>query len=193
MTVVKTEPSTVLLLPGWQNSGPGHWQSRWENLHGYRRVEQHDWLQPRRGDWCARLEEVNLATPISRGPLTLVAHSLGCLLVAAWAAHSLNTHRVRAALLVAPPDTTDPAIATMIPGWAASPGSAMLQKLPFNNQVMASRNDPYCPWHQALAFAQTWGSNACIDCGLAGHLNTDSALGDWPQAHDFLLDLQGPA
>ena len=192
MTVVKTEPSTVLLLPGWQNSGPGHWQSRWENLHGYRRVEQHDWLQPRRGDWCARLEEVILTTPISRGPLTLVAHSLGCLLVAAWAAHSLNTHRVRAALLVAPPDTTDPAIATMLPGWAASLGSAVLQKLPFNSCVMASRNDPYCPWDQALAFAQAWGSSACIDCGLAGHLNTDSALGDWPQAHALLLDLQGP-
>ncbi|WP_204314112.1 alpha/beta hydrolase, partial [Klebsiella aerogenes] len=24
----------VLLLPGWQNSGPDHWQSRWERLHG---------------------------------------------------------------------------------------------------------------------------------------------------------------
>ncbi|RZI94330.1 MAG: alpha/beta hydrolase, partial [Rubrivivax sp.] len=33
----------VLLLPGWQNSGPDHWQSRWERLHGDERVEQHDW------------------------------------------------------------------------------------------------------------------------------------------------------
>ena len=24
----------VLVLPGWQNSGPLHWQSRWEALHG---------------------------------------------------------------------------------------------------------------------------------------------------------------
>lgn len=193
MTTVQTDSSAVLLLPGWRNSGHGHWQSRWEALYGYRRVEQHDWLHPRRGDWCARLEEVILALPMARGRLTLVAHSLGCHLVMAWAAHSLNTHRVQAALLVAPPDTADPAIATMIPGWAASPGSAMLQKLPFKNQVMASRNDPYCPWDQALAFAQAWGSSGCIDCGYAGHLNAESGLGDWPQAHARLLDLQGAA
>ena len=50
----------VLLLPGWLDSGPDHWQSRWQALHGDRRVEQDDWLWPRRGDWMARLEEVLL-------------------------------------------------------------------------------------------------------------------------------------
>ncbi len=48
----------VLLLPGWLDSGPLHWQSRWEALHGYTRVQQHDWQRPLRGDWQARLEEV---------------------------------------------------------------------------------------------------------------------------------------
>jgi len=89
----------VLILPGWQNSGPDHWQSQWQTAHGYQRVEQHDWLRPLRGDWIARLEEVLL---LNRAPAVLVAHSLGCLLVAAWAAHSRNAHLVRAALLVAP-------------------------------------------------------------------------------------------
>jgi predicted alpha/beta hydrolase family esterase len=88
----------VLLLPGWQNSGPDHWQSRWEQNFGYVRVEQHDWMQPLRGDWIARLEDVLLS---QKGPSVLVAHSLGCLLVAAWAAHSRHTHLVSAALLVA--------------------------------------------------------------------------------------------
>ena len=50
-------PATVLILPGWQNSGPDHWQSRWEALYGYQRVQQHDWMRPLRGDWSARLEE----------------------------------------------------------------------------------------------------------------------------------------
>ena len=36
-------PSDVLLLPGWQNSDPEHWQSRWERRYGYHRLEQHDW------------------------------------------------------------------------------------------------------------------------------------------------------
>ena len=43
--------TTVLILPGWQNSGPDHWQSRWERTHSYTRVEQSDWQRPLRGDW----------------------------------------------------------------------------------------------------------------------------------------------
>ncbi|MDD2712346.1 MAG: alpha/beta hydrolase, partial [Simplicispira sp.] len=53
----------TLVLPGWQGSCPAHWQSRWELLHGYERVQQHDWQHPLRGDWTARLEEVVLDSP----------------------------------------------------------------------------------------------------------------------------------
>ena len=55
------KPSNVLVLPGWENSGPAHWQSLWEVRHGYVRVEQHDWMKPLRGDWVARLEDVVLS------------------------------------------------------------------------------------------------------------------------------------
>ena len=48
-----TDPR-ILLLPGWQNSDPAHWQSRWEAIHGDRRVEQSDWMRPLRGDWSMR-------------------------------------------------------------------------------------------------------------------------------------------
>ena len=88
-------PSNILLLPGWQGSGAEHWQSRWERSYGYQRVEQHDWQRPLRGDWLARLEEVLLSCD---EPALLVAHSLGCIQLAAWAAHSGNTQRVKAAL-----------------------------------------------------------------------------------------------
>ncbi|MBP8271583.1 MAG: serine hydrolase family protein, partial [Sphaerotilus sp.] len=94
----------VLLLPGWLGSGEGHWQTRWAALHGFETVEQDDWLWPRRGDWMARLDDVLLTGP-DRRPVVLVAHSLGCQLVAAWAQHSRHTGLVRCALLVAPPDT----------------------------------------------------------------------------------------
>src|ERR1700760_3559082 len=47
----------VLVLPGWQSSGPRHWQSRWEALYGDVRVEQSDWMHPLRGDWMMRLGE----------------------------------------------------------------------------------------------------------------------------------------
>jgi uncharacterized protein len=59
--VFHVKPQNVLILPGWQSSGPDHWQSRWEARFGYRRVEQHDWMHPQRGDWMARLEDVVLA------------------------------------------------------------------------------------------------------------------------------------
>ena len=53
--------AAVLILPGWLNSEAAHWQSRWENAHGYARVQQHDWLRPLRGDWTVQLEEAVLA------------------------------------------------------------------------------------------------------------------------------------
>jgi uncharacterized protein len=175
-------PANILLLPGWQNSGPDHWQSRWQRAHGYARVEQHDWMQPLRGDWIARLEDVLLSLDIERdGPAVLVAHSLGCHTVAAWAAHSKNTARVKAALLVAPPDLEREEIGGMLPGWAP----LRLDPLPFRSVMFASSNDPFCRPDRARVFADAWGSTL-IETGPRGHLNADSGLGDWPEAHEQL-------
>ena len=171
----------VLLLPGWQNSGPDHWQSRWEAVHGDERVEQHDWMQPLRGDWIARLEDVVLST---REPAVLVAHSLGCLLVAAWASHSRNTHRVKAALLVAPGDVEQEALRPVLTSWSPIP----LRTLPFKSILVASHNDPYCSFERARGFAAAWGSRL-VDAGTAGHINADSGLGDWPQGQVLLNEL----
>ena len=174
MLSITLSPKNVLVLPGWQNSGPDHWQSRWERKHGYQRVEQHDWQRPLRGDWIARLEDVLLSCS---EPAVLVAHSLGCLTVAAWAAHSQNTHLVKAALLVAPPDTQREEIAQLLRGWVVP-----LQQLPFQSTVFASSNDPFCSLAQAKQFALTWGSRF-IDIGQRSHINAESGLGDWPEAH----------
>ncbi|MFZ3220067.1 MAG: alpha/beta hydrolase [Rhodoferax sp.] len=172
---------TVLLLPGWQNSGPAHWQSRWEALHGYTRVEQHDWMQPLRGDWMAQLEEAVLAAPT---PVVLAAHSLGCILTAAWAAHSRNTHRVKAALLVAPGDPEREELRAALKSWSP----VVLQRLPFSSILLGSHDDPYCSAQRAQAFAGAWGSTF-VDYGHTGHINADSGLGDWPQGHEILMQL----
>ena len=175
----------VLILPGWQGSGPDHWQSRWERSYGYSRVEQHDWLRPLRGDWIARLEDVLLACDVQRdGPVVLVAHSLGCHHVAAWAAHSQNTVRVKAALLVAPPDLEQDELRTLLPSW--SPG--VMDGLPFAATLFASSNDPYCSLARARQFAAAWGAEL-VDAGPRGHLNAESGLDDWPQAHTRLRQL----
>lgn len=175
------KPRNVLVLPGWENSGPRHWQSLWEQRHGYRRVEQHDWMKPLRGDWIARLEDMVLDCD---EPAVLVAHSLGCILVAAWAAHSRHTHHVKAALLVAPGDVEQPAIRDQIPTWSP----IALQRLPFSSVLLASRTDPYCAFDRARGFAQAWGAQF-MDYGDCGHINADSGLASWPEGHVLLQDL----
>lgn len=167
-----TASHTVLLLPGWQNSGPEHWQSRWEVLHSYRRVTQHDWMQPLRGDWMIQLEEAVL---VASAPVVLVAHSLGCILTAAWAQHSQNTHRVKAALLVAPGDPEREALQATLKSW----WPVVMQPLPFASELLGSRNDPFCSLQRAQQFAAAWGADF-VDYGDAGHINADSGLGDWP-------------
>ena len=171
----------VLILPGWQNSGPAHWQSRWEVLYGDVRVQQHDWMHPLRGDWISRLEDVLLSRT---GPSILVAHSLGCLLTAAWASHSRNTHLVAGALLVAPGDPEQPELQAALKSWRPVPTS----KLPFKSLLLGSQDDPYCSLARAQTFAQAWGS-ACIDYGARGHINAESGLGDWPEGRALLAQL----
>jgi uncharacterized protein len=173
--------SNVLILPGWESSGPGHWQTLWEQRHGYVRVEQHDWMKPLRGDWLARLEEVILSRD---EPTVLVAHSLGCILAVAWAARSMNTHRVKAALLVAPGDVERPEIREQLPSWSPIELSA----LPFPSVLVASRNDPYCAFERACSFGHAWGSQL-IDYGGCGHINAESGLASWPEGHVLLQDL----
>lgn len=172
----------ILSLPGWQGSPAGHWQSRWERLHGHRRVEQHDWLQPLRGDWMSRLEDVLLSEPSAA---VLVGHSLGCHLVAAWAAASRHTAKVQAALLVAPPDTERPDMPPQLHSWRP----IVRERLPFRATVVASTDDPYCTTARAAEMAQTWGASLLL-AGPLGHLNADSDLGDWPQGLALLHDLQ---
>jgi predicted alpha/beta hydrolase family esterase len=176
----------VLVLPGWQNSGPTHWQSRWEALYGDVRVEQSDWMHPLRGDWMMRLEEAvaDLKAREPQAPVALVAHSLGCHLVAAWAAHSKRTARVRAALLVAPPDLERDELRGVLHSFLPP----VAQELPFPSLVVFSGNDPFCAHQRAFDMAADWGSSA-LYAGENGHLNADSGLGDWPEGRTRLAQL----
>ena len=173
--------SNILILPGWQDSGPQHWQSLWQTQFGYPRVEQHDWMRPLRGDWIARLEDVLLSLD---GPAVLVAHSLGCQLVAAWAAHSNNTRLVKVALLVAPGDAEREELRPVLGSWSP----LVLAPLPFASTLVASDDDPYCTLARATQFASAWGSRL-VNIGARGHINAESGLGDWPAGQALLQQL----
>ena len=175
--------STVLVLPGYANSGPDHWQTRWERRHGYRRVEQDDWERPTRDAWIARLdEELASASP----PVVLVAHSLGCILVAHWAA-TRGDGAVAGALLVAPPDVDE--IMHLLPE-VESFAPVPLARLPFPTIVVTSATDPHVEPDRARTFAEAWGARF-VDIGDAGHINAESNLGEWPAGQALLRELLG--
>ena len=70
----------VLIVPGWGDSGPEHWQTLWERAHpDFRRVSSETGSYPVCAEW---VETLDAASPRGGGAAVLVAHSLGCIAVA---------------------------------------------------------------------------------------------------------------
>jgi predicted alpha/beta hydrolase family esterase len=154
----------VLVVPGLNNSGPGHWQSRWQTAYpAFARVEQDDWDAPELSLWAARLDRVRVQ---ERRPTLLVAHSFGCL------TSVLSTARdaadIAGLLLVAPADPDKFGVAGALPHIA----------LPCPSIVIASNNDPWISAAAAALWARRWGSEFS-EVGPLGHINSESGLGDW--------------
>lgn len=182
----------ILTIPGLNNSGPGHWQSRWEqDSPDCRRVELGMWDRPHRNTWVNKL---NLAIhrlgdrASGTRPVILVAHSLGCLAVAWWAEYERPRHGdpVVGALLVAPPDVDRDPCDQRLARFAPTPDS----ELPFPSILVASRDDPYSSLDHARRLARGWGSRL-VDAGKHGHLNAASRLGNWPFGQELLGQLVG--
>jgi predicted alpha/beta hydrolase family esterase len=172
----------VLIVPGWGDSGPDHWQSLWQQAHPeFGRVVQRDWHYAICADW---VETLARAIRAIGSPVVVAAHSLGCIAVAHCARDVLDS--LRGALLVAPPDVEHPDFPPVLEGFAPVPR----QRLPFRSVVVASRNDPFSDFERARALAQAWGSRL-VDAGLQGHLNAEAGLGPWPLGERLLDELRG--
>ena len=171
----------ILVIPGLNGSGPAHWQGHWErSLPSAERVQQADWDRPSLGDWTANLVECIRHRPGA----VLVAHSLGCALVAHLAAIT-GGRGVGGALLVAPADVDcDTPAGRLLEGFSPMPR----QRLGFPSLVVASRDDPFVTIERAQAFARFWGS-AFADIGRAGHVNVDSGHGPWVEGRAYLDDV----
>ena len=170
----RTSDVDILMVPGLTNSGPEHWQTRWEQrLTTASRVAQRDWLNPVKDEW---VEGIIKAVAAARQPVILVGHSLGVAAIV-HAAPLLPPGDVIGAFLVGP--TGDTAIERedaidrhFIP--------IPRQKLPFPAVLVASHDDPYCPFLTAEESASAWGAEF-VDAGQSGHLNTASGHGPWPE------------
>jgi uncharacterized protein len=171
----------VLILPGIGGSGPEHWQTLWERDHpDYRRIEMPDWDRPELAVWLERIER---AVQAARSAPVVVAHSLGCLALAHFAARG---GVLRAALFVAVPDPAG----ALFPVQAGSFRDVPVARLPFESCVVASHDDPYGSFEHARRCATAWGSEL-RDVGNAGHINADSGLGAWQAGQQLLRGLIG--
>ena len=170
---MKAKDADILIIPGYTNSGPDHWQTRWEEkLSSARRVEQAEWSKPVLADWKANLvAAVNGATK----PVVLVAHSLG--VATAVQAVPEFRNKIAGAFFVAPPDVANPNVR---PRHLMTFGPYPRDPLPFPSITVASRNDPFCAFDVAEDIASAWGS-LFIDAGERGHINAESGHGPWPE------------
>lgn len=184
--------ATILIVPGLRDAVAQHWQTL---LEAELRAQGHPVLSvPAMGrddvDCTRRVNAIEAAAQSVTGPLILVAHSGGCIMVAHWAQ---QTHRpVQAALLATPPDFEQPmpegypTLAQLqAGGWLPVPRN----KLPFRSLVAASRNDPLGRFVRVTALAADWGSEV-IDLGEVGHLNPASGFGPWPMASTLINGLR---
>ncbi|PAU64290.1 alpha/beta hydrolase [Pseudomonas indica] len=182
---MRSESIRYLIVPGWQGSADDHWQSHWQrSLPNSARVEQADWMLPRLVDWVAELER---SVAADARPVVLIAHSLGCVTVAHWAAQApaASLRRVRGALLVAPADVERLGCPEPLRNFAPIPRDP----LPFPSQLVGSDNDAAASAVRALEMARDWGAEAAILPG-AGHINVKSGHRRWEQGFGYLYRLQ---
>ena len=170
----------ILIVPGYRGSGPDHWQTFLERrLAVASRVQMPSWTEPRREEWVDALEQ---AIASCARPPVLVAHSLGCIAVAHWAA---GTRRpVEAALLVAPCDVERPALPGSLREFAPLPRA----KLHFPSWILASTDDPYLDVGRARDLAHDWGARLNV-LGARGHINVASGFGPWFEGEALLAEL----
>lgn len=169
----------ILIVPGWRDSGPGHWQTLWsERYQAAERVQQENWHTPRREAWVAGIVR---AIEAQAAPVVMVAHSLGCIAVQHLPPETQS--RISGALFVAP---ADPERRSVLEDFAPVPS----RKLPYRSIVVASSNDPFCPVRLAGAYARNWGSEF-VRVPDAGHLNVESGHGEWPLGLALLQSLLG--
>lgn len=162
----------VLTVPGYENSGPAHWQTLWERERpAYRRIVQDDWDRPDRIAWTARIDE---AVRASRAPVVLLAHSCGATAAALWAS-TRGPGPVVGLFLVAPADTEAPDAIEPVRAFGPMPTG----RLPVPSVLVASSDDPHLSLDRARVFGGLWGSRLVALAG-AGHLNSDSGHGPWP-------------
>lgn len=181
-----TAGSTVLIVPGLREHVPDHWQTLLATK--LPRVSTVPPLEHDKLSCAARVEALDRALSDIEGPVVLVAHSAGVLMVAHWAQTSRARRPINGALLATPADVENP----FPPGYPTTDtlrdnGWLPIPRRPlgFPSLLAASRNDPLCAFARAQTLAHDWGSDL-HDLGPVGHLNPAAGFGEWPEALELI-------
>ena len=177
---------SFLILHGYLGSGPEHWQS-WLAARlraAGERVAYPDLPDPETPSLSAWRAALAAQLPTLHGELTVVTHSLGCIL---WLHHcsepviaAARAHRV---LLVAPPSLAGapPALAPFFPvPLEREPVAAAASE----TRLVSAPDDPYCPEDAALLYGEPLGLPVDVLPG-GGHVNVESGYGPWPAAESW--------
>jgi predicted alpha/beta hydrolase family esterase len=184
--------ATVLIVPGLRDHVAEHWQTLLAALLRARGRAVR--TVPPMGrddlDCAARVAAIEREAQAIAGPLVIVAHSGGALMVVHWARRTRRA--VQGALLVTPPDFDEPMPAGY-PTLAALDAGGWLpvprDRLAFPSIVAASRNDPLGRFERVIDLARAWGARL-VDLGEVGHLNPASGFGAWPRAVELIDELE---
>lgn len=175
------KPTTILILPGWQDSEPEHWQGIWlKKYPNAVKVEQHEWMYTEKQAWVKTLNDY--IEKYKDNDIVFVGHSLACATFAYWSKEYSGT--IKGALLVSPSDMEAPDLPKEITGFSPMP----LEPLRCKTIAVVSDNDPYVSMERAKYFAQCWKAQL-VNIGPHGHINVEAGFGDWPEGEKLLHEL----
>lgn len=184
--------ASVLFVPGLRDEVSDHWQTLLAlKLAPTRPVYSVPPLGREDLGCARRVAAIQAALEEISGPVVLVAHSAGVIMLVHWALQ--HTHDgIVGALLAAPADLDTP-LPSGYPTQAALKDGGWLpvprQRLPFRSLVAVSSNDPLADQERVEGLARNWGSQ-CVYLGPVGHLNPASGFGHWPLAEKLIAELE---
>jgi len=172
-----------LLVPGRGIPLPQHWMRQWADTGPAFRWAPEPPGPPYVADDA--VAALHAAVTDDDEPAVLVAHSAGCLTVALWAAR--HTGPVSGALLVTPPYLDDHRVEEPK---GVVVGAVPRSPLPFRTILVATTNDPYTTYEQFQDYARDWGAEL-HDAGAAGHFDSATGYGPWPDGERLVRSLTG--
>jgi uncharacterized protein len=181
-----TRSVPTVVVPGWNGSGPGHWQA-WlaDQLQQAEREVRWpafaDVDHPVLGEWLADLQAA--LDGLSDDGFDVVAHSLGAVL---WLHHVSapgDAPRPARVALVAPP-TPATAIAEVAAFFPPPLDVDTVRRGADGTVLVAGSDDPFLPEGIADAYGRPLKMATTV-VPDAGHLNTESGYGEWPAMLDW--------